>query len=883
MQLKIRLLAVLGIVALSACQCEPPPEEEDAGEGSDAAHGTDAGHDAGRDAGAEAGRDAGGDSGTALLCVPGLVEVTADITADTVWDRCLYVIKNNITVSRGANLVIWPDVVVKFDGPYNLMLQAELTSPATDGASLSANGSAEHPIVFTSFKDDSAGGDSNGDGAATRPAAGDWSHIVLASGTVMSLKHATVRYGDDAVTDLGATHYTVVIEDSTFEHNAGYGADLRHASVVGQIIDSVFRNNDRPLRIDGVFNLGTSNTFENNARNAIFISGFTGTAELTTHAWQETEVPFVLDAASNVEITRGHTLGIGPGVVVKLPGHSLQLQGEQATPAVAGAILVVSGTVEHPVIFTSLKDDSVGGDSNGDGATTAPARADWYHIGLYSGSRLSMSHATVRYGNDAVYAASSSGYSANLDSVRFEHNAGYAVDLPNAEHTSRLANCTFADNEKPLRWDGAIDLGQSNAFSSNDQNGIFVSQFNGVSLTRQHVWDETEVPFVVGSTANVEIPAGHALTVMPDVAIKLLGYSLQLQGAMTGSGIPGAVLEVSGTSDHVVHFTSLRDDAVKGDTDGDSGVTAPARSDWNHIGMYGGSTLRMRHAAISYGDDAIYQIGTDEVLVQLDHVTLLHNANHALRAPRVLPDSNVTNCHFADNAWPMMWNGAIDLGVSNSFGNNDFNAIHLREFDGVASALNHRWEETDVPFVTGYSSNLEITAGHTLTIAPGVVVKLDGHSLHLMGGTVGAVAGAIMLAQGMAENPVVFTSFKDDTAGGDTNHDGTVSAPLAGDWYHLGLYGSAQMTLQHAQVRYGSDAIYGIGSGGYQLTIAGGEVAHSAEDGIDVGSGSGSLSGTYIHHNAGYGINFHTAANAGNYSQVGLTFDSNTLGHIHAP
>ena len=62
--------------------------------------------------------------------------------------------------------------------------------------------------------------------------------------------------------------------------------------------------------------------------------------------------------------------------------------------------------------------------------------------------------------------------------------------------------------------------------------------------------------------------------------------------------------------------------------------------------------------------------------------------------------------------------------------------------------------------------------------------------------------GALAI-QGTAANPVIFTSYKDDTVGGDTNGDGTATAPAKGDWeqIYVGTTGTREHDLCYLALR----------------------------------------------------------------------------------
>ena len=103
--------------------------------------------------------------------------------------RSPYLVDNNLqTFNASSTLTIESGVVIKF---YNGAGWQFIT-----GAKILAQGTADNPIIFTSFYDDSYGGDTNGSIGSTSPSYGDWYGVRIDSpGTESTISNAVFRYG----------------------------------------------------------------------------------------------------------------------------------------------------------------------------------------------------------------------------------------------------------------------------------------------------------------------------------------------------------------------------------------------------------------------------------------------------------------------------------------------------------------------------------------------------------------------------------------------------------------------------------------------------------------------------------------------------------------
>lgn len=100
------------------------------------------------------------------------------------------------------------------------------------------------------------------------------------------------------------------------------------------------------------------------------------------------------------------------------------------------------------------------------------------------------------------------------------------------------------------------------------------------------------------------------------------------------------------------------------------------------------------------------------------------------------------------------------------------------------------WTAASSPYIIRHTVYVKPSA--TLTIEPGVVVKLEASSLIIEGH---------LKALGAESDKIIFTSYYDDEHGGDS--DGTSWQPQAGDWTSIHFVSGAVGQLDNVLVRYG--------------------------------------------------------------------------------
>jgi len=398
--------------------------------------------------------------------------VSGTISTDTTWTlaNSPYVVNSTVTVATGVTLTIQPGVVVKF---------ASAGISLNISGTLSADGTPGQPIVFTSLRDDTYGGDTNGNGNANSPAPGDWGRLYFASSSTNSLlDNVIVRYG--GTTGYAAEIYTLTssltISSSTVENSGGDGIYVYSGSpaITGNVIrnnnsDGIYLSNSSGTTITGNTISGNANyaiyitssalnstsgisgnTITGNSNNGIMLAGGTLSASATLGEAGNSYV-----VGGTVTVATGVTLTIQPGVVVKFASAGISLN-------ISGT-LSADGTPGQPIVFTSLRDDTYGGDTNGNGNANSPAPGDWGRLYFASSSTNSLlDNVIVRYGGTTGYAAEIYTLTSSLtiSSSTVENSGGDGIYV----------------------YSGSPAI-TGNVIRNNNSDGIYLSNSSGTTIT----------------------------------------------------------------------------------------------------------------------------------------------------------------------------------------------------------------------------------------------------------------------------------------------------------------------------------------------------------------------------------------------------------------
>lgn len=706
----------------------------------------------------------------------------SDGTTGPLLTGVVYHVPSSITVPTGATLTVQPGAIVKFGsgGTFNV------------NGTLLAGGLTGQPVILTSLKDDSAGGDTNANGPSSG-APGDWVYCRFASSAASSVLHnVIVRYGGGGGWNpIRLDNCAATFRECTVEDSLGAGFNLTGTFAQPTIADCTIRNNSG-WAIDGalfesVLNLA-NNSATGNGANGVRITNGALTADAVVHA--RAGINGVLALQSNANVPAGRTLTLGRGVILK---HQ-----SSAGIDVSGT-LDCQGTSGQPVVITSFADDAYGGDSNGDGPSSG-APGQWIYVRFQSTSSAStLNNTIVRYGGGGGWSpVRVENASPSFTNCTVEHGPGVGVVLASTAGAPTLTGCTVRNNGSwavtAPGFESIVNC-SNNTATGNGANGLLLTNSNpGSDVT---VGPQMGFGAVICLATTVTVGAGRTLTLQAGTILKTVQAStFEVSGALVANG----------TAAQPVVITSFSDDAYGGDSNND-GASLGSPGQWIYMRFYPTSSAsRLTHAVIRHGGgggwNPVYLSGGSPTF---EHCTIERGANAGISLANTPTQARIDDCTIRDctgtaitgapiDSLPYITrlkatgNGANQVAVTVGTLANDLYLDGNMGLNGVAVLYNV----------------LTVPVGRKLTLGPGAVFKFaSGQRVDVL--------GALDVAA-TREHPAVFTASSDDSIGGDS--DGAAAAPAPGHWLWLLLdAAAAPCRIENLLVRF-------CGGGGWQAVRA---------------------------------------------------------------
>lgn len=748
-----------------------------------------------------------------------VVDVKNNIASSTTWTNGnVYVVHGLIQVKSKVTLKIEPGVIVKFyDTASGLDISGSLI---LNHNSVSPGGGppTTDKVYFTSYKDDSVGGDTNGDLASTTPQFWNWGYLLFEKGSHGDIYNAVIRYGGYDITypyynsgvnilgDYIDITYTDIylnsiigiqqlggvlnLSYSNINNNQGVGSFSYGLFIINgtstisnnNFGSAVYSNQAHGIYLIGGTSTVSDNIFTSHKYYGIFASGSASSSKITfvkNKFYDNTigatvmanDVDFnnsgnisegkginaiILSGSRNrpIRLTKNDlnyvtsdytiqskgSLTIDPGVVLKLQlGTGLSSYG----------VVQINGTPSNKIYLTSIKDDSIGGDTNGDGTSTKPNLGDWRSLGLNPHSTTTINNVVINYGGGA-------GPSAAVISF-------------------------FGDNI--LFKNSTINYSQYSAF--NQYAGF--SEINNVNF--------------FGTSSAIVIHDGTS-TIKNSII-----------GSSTAPIIKSFLVYTSG-----VYQTGGYLDLINNDI-----------SNFNLNGFHAfSSSAYTKRCFISKNRfNNIKGSGSSAVLIEGPNCEIANNQftdnDYAITLKSDYLDSTV---HYGNTATGTGMNSLLINGP-------------LYFYDRTIPV------SSDLGYVM---KSFTINSGRTLNIDPGVVLKFPS------GGTINN-SGTLNI-NGSTSLPVYLTSVSDDSIGTDVSSS---TNPQAGDWYSIVTNSKATTTVKNSFLKYGGAYNNGYFGSMYNnsgvSTLDNARISNSLDRGIYHNTGTTTITNSVINQKTGsYGF-----------------------------
>lgn len=369
------------------------------------------------------------------------------------------------TLNLTGTLNVYEGSIVKFDNTTGISVK--------EGANLNINGTSTQKVHFTSYRDDSVGGDTNGDGNATNPSLIDSTTMLNMDGGTAYVINASFNFASRNIVGT-TTSPSLKVFDSSFA-NSGSAIDVSVSNI------KIYRNTFN-VQPDYIFNPVALRNVTDISRFGLSGSDqnfFTGTSPHSRIVqFSDSALPsdrsFVVTQSSGAAlkfkgdhnniygnltvsdngtlITEGGYYSPAPnlyGTLTVKKGSTIKAAYTSGINVMDGGKLNLLGDANNRIKVTHYSDDALGGDTNGDGNNTVP-QTGGYSVAHTSGGEVVANFADIYYAG-AIFSVTNG--KVNADNIRSSNSMQLASVGTNGE--AMITNAQISNAKTGLSVSGS--------------------------------------------------------------------------------------------------------------------------------------------------------------------------------------------------------------------------------------------------------------------------------------------------------------------------------------------------------------------------------------------------------------------------------------------
>lgn len=331
-------------------------------------------------------------------------------------------------------------------------------------------------------------------------------------------------------------------------------------------------------------------------------------------------------------------------------------------------------------------------------------------------------------------------------------------------------------------------------------------------------WNLDGSPYVIDSKIDINAE----LIIESGVVVKFRPQRLTgLYPSLRIDGNNGGKIIANGTESLPIIFTSYydnEDDSSLGTED------IPQVGDWgalefwndesvlnNTLIRYGGN-INAQIAEVKFDYNSLAEINNSTIELGQGNGIFITNSSQPILDNLIIQNNNSNALYINSTAGSGVLKNSLiknnlglyvmNIGANSlfSFENNNFEN-NINQIINLSGSITREvvWQNLGLPYLV---NNLAIASTGKVQIEPGSVFKFpltwNNTNQFLIKGELDA--------QGTVDQPIIFTSFLDDSVMGDSNNDGNATLPAPNNWGELAFENaSATSTLDYVEIRYAGE------------------------------------------------------------------------------